>query len=98
MGTYGVLILGFIGALWWYNHQRQQRLTSDPGQHHLSSLLIAAAFGRDGVTRAQVQEQLSRISKGSADRRVRLTHAVMLARSEAAPDLYEKVLAFSRGL
>lgn len=98
MGTYGVLILGFVGALWWYNHWRQKRLDADPGQHHLSSLLIAAALGRDGANTAQVREQLARISSGGADRRVRLTHAVMLVRSEAAPDLYEKVLALSRQL
>jgi hypothetical protein len=98
MATYGVLILGFIGALWWYNQWRQKRLDADPGQHHLSSLLIAAALGRNGVTAGQVAEQLAKISKGSADRRVRLTHAVMLVRSEAAPDLYEKVLRLSRQL
>ncbi|MBA4162558.1 MAG: hypothetical protein C0515_10885 [Novosphingobium sp.] len=98
MGTYGVLILLFIGALWWYNHWRQKRLDADPGQHHLSSLLIAAALGRNGVTTGQVAEQLAKNSKGSADRRVRLTHAVMLVRSEAAPDLYAKVLNLSRTL
>lgn len=98
MGTYGALILLFIGALWWYNHWRQKRLDADPGQHHLSSLLIAAALGRNGVTPVQVTEQLAKISKGSADRRVRLTHAVMLVRSEAAPDLYAKVLNLSRQL
>lgn len=96
MGTYGALILLFIGALWWYNHWRQKRLDADPEQHRLSSLLIAAALGRDGVTPFQVAEHLTKISKGHADRRVRLTHAVMLVRSEAAPDLYEKVLNLSR--
>ena len=96
MGIYGVLILGFIGALWFYNYQRQKRLDADPGQHHLSSLLVAAALGRDGVNTAQVRDQLARISSGGADRRVRLTHAVMLVRSEAAPDLYAKVLDLSR--
>lgn len=98
MGTYGVLILGFIGVLWWYNHWRQKRLDADPAQHHLSSLMVAAALGRDGVTQRHVVDELAKISKGSADRRVRLTHAVMLVRSEAAPDLYEKVLNLSRRL
>lgn len=98
MLVYGFLIIGFVGALWYYNHVRQQRLDADPAQHHLSSLLAAAALGRDGVTKVQIVDQLGKISKGSADRRVRLTHAVMLVRSEAAPDLYEQVLRFSRGL
>jgi hypothetical protein len=96
MAIYGFLILGFIGALWWYNHWRQKRLDADPAQQRLSALLIAAALGRKGVTPAQVAEHLAKISKGGADRRVRLTHAVMLVRSEAAPDLYEKVLNLSR--
>lgn len=98
MGTYGFLILLFIGALWWYNHLRQKRLDADPAQHRLSSLMVAAALGRDGVTQRQVADELAKIAKGSADRRVRLTHAVMLVRSEAAPDLYEKVLNLSRRL
>ena len=98
MAIYGLLILGFVGALWWYNHWRQQRLDADPGQQRLSELLTAAALGRGGVTRKQVSEQLAKISRGGADRRVRLTHAVMLVRSEATPDLYERVLALSREL
>jgi hypothetical protein len=98
MGTYGLLILAFIGALWWFNHQRQQRLNADPGQHHLSSLLVAAALGRDGVTARDVADQLDRLAKGGAERRVRLTHAVLLVRHEAAPELYDKVLKLSRGL
>lgn len=98
MGIYGALILGFIGALWWYNHSREKRLDADPGQHQLSALLIAAALGRNGADRGQVIDQLARISRGGADRRVRLNHAVMLVRSEAAPDLYAKVLGLSREL
>ncbi|MEQ1494289.1 MAG: hypothetical protein ABL912_00825 [Novosphingobium sp.] len=98
MIVYGFLILGFIGALWWFNHERQTRLNADPGQHHLSSLLVAAALGRDGVTKRDVNDQLDRLAPAGAERRVRLTHAVLLVRSEAAPDLYEQVLAFSRGL
>ena len=57
----------------------------------------SAALER-GAGKQDVIDQLSRIAKGSADRRVRLTHAVMLVRSEAAPDLYEKVLRLSREL
>lgn len=98
MSIYAILILVFVGALWWYNSRRQARLDADPAQHQLSSLLVAAALGRDGVSKTQVLDQLVRISSGSADRRVRLTHAIMLVRSEAAPDLYDKVLAFSREL
>jgi hypothetical protein len=97
VSAYAVLIFGFIGALWWYNYQRQSRLDADLGQRRLAELLASAATG-GGATRREVSEQLTRISKNRADRRVRLTHAVMLTRSEAAPDLYEKVLALSREL
>lgn len=97
MTIYAVLIFGFIGALWWFNADRQKRLDSDPGQLRLAELLASAATGR-GATRREVIDQLARMSKNSADRRVRLTHAVMLVRSEAAPDLYDKVLEFSRQL
>lgn len=97
MTTYFALILGFVGALWWFNHQRQRRLDADPGQQELARLLASAAMQR-GAGRQDVVDQLARIAKGGADRRVRLTHAVMLVRSEAAPDLYQKVLALSRQL
>lgn len=97
MAVYAVLIAGFIGALWWFNHQRQTRLDNDPQQLRLAELLASAATGR-GATRREVTDQLARMSKNSADRRVRLTHAVMLVRSEAAPDLYDKVLEYSRQL
>ena len=97
MTIYAVLIFGFIGALWWFNADRQKRLDSDPGQLRLAELLASAATGR-GATQREVTDQLARMSKNSADRRVRLTHAVMLVRSEAAPDLYAKVLEFSRQL
>jgi hypothetical protein len=97
LGAYGLLILGFIGALWWFNHQRQARLDTDPGQHRLAELLASAALGR-GANPQHIRDHLSQISKGSADRRVRLSHAVLLVRSEAAPDLYAKVLELSRQL
>lgn len=97
MTVYAILILAFVGALWLYNHQRQTRLNADLGQHRLAELLTAAASG-GGANPQQIRDHLSQISKGSADRRVRLSHAVLLVRSEAAPDLYAKVLELSRQL
>ena len=97
MAVYFALILVFVGLLWWFNGVRQKRLDADPAQQHLAELLAKAATGR-GVAPQQVVDHLNAMSKGSADRRVRLTHAVMLVRSEAAPDLYEKVLELSRGI
>jgi hypothetical protein len=97
MNVYFVLILLFVGVLWWFNAARQKRLNTDPGQQRLAELLAGAALSR-GASRQDVLDQLGLISKSGADRRVRLTHAVMLVRSEAAPDLYAKVLALSRTL
>lgn len=97
MTFYFPIILIFVALLWWFNAARQKRLDADPGQQKLAQLLASAATGR-GAGKRDVADQLERISKNSADRRVRLTHAVMLVRSEGAPDLYAKVLGLSREL
>lgn len=97
MAVYFALILAFVGLLWWFNAARQKRLDADPAQQDLARLMAGAAMGR-GASLEDVADQLAKIAKNGADRRVRLTHAVMLVRSEAAPDLYERVLALSRQL
>ena len=98
MAGYFAAILIFAGALWWFNHQRQARLDADQGQHQLASLLVAAANGTPGASEARVAAQLSDLAKGSADRRVRLTHAVMLVRGQATPEQYARVLELARKL
>ena len=98
MAGYFAAILIFAGALWWFNHQRQARLDADQGQHHLASLLVAAANGTPGVSEARVAAQLADLAKGSADRRVRLSHAVMLVRGQATPEQYARVLDLARKL
>ncbi len=98
MSVYFALILGFAGALWWFNHQRQQRLNADLGQRRLAELLIVAAGAQSGSAKQAAAEQLAQIARGGADRRVRLTHAVLLVRSTAPPETYACVLELSRGL
>lgn len=98
MSLYFAAILAFAGALWLYNNRRQKRLDADPAQHHLASLLIGAVRGQPGASQRIAAEQLDQIATGSADRRVRLTHAVMLVRSSAKPELYAKVLELARRL
>ena len=98
MSLYFAAILAFAGALWLFNHRRQARLDADPGQHHLASLLLGAVSGQPRASQRIAAEQLALIAKGSADRRVRLTHAVMLVRGSATPELYAKVLELSRRL
>ena len=98
MATYFAVILAFAGALWWFNHQRQQRLNADPAQRHLAALLVEAVSGQPGASKRDLADELARIAKNGADRRVRLTHAVLLIRSEQSPEVYAKVLEFSRDL
>ena len=98
VATYFIIILAFAGALWWFNHQRQQRLNADPAQRRLAALLVAAVSGQPGASKRDLADELARIAKNGADRRVRLTHAVMLVRSEQSPEAYAKVLSLSREL
>ncbi len=96
MAGYFVAILIFAGALWWFNQRRQARLDADQGQHHLADLLVAAANGTPGMSDARIAAHLAGLAKGSADRRVRLTHAVMLVRGQASVAQYSKVLELAR--
>ncbi len=98
MRFYFTAILAFALVLWLYNHRRQQRCDADPGQQRLASLLIGTVKGERGASERMVAEQLDRIAKGSADRRVRLNHAVMLVRGTATPELYSEVLDLARKL
>ena len=98
MAGYFAAILIFAGAMWWFNHRRQARLDADPGQEHLASLLVAAADEVPGANATQVSAYLADLATGSAERRVRLSHAVMLVRSQASPQQYSKVLALARRL
>ncbi len=59
-------------------------------------MLVAAVSAEPGENKRDVAAELARIAKNGADRRVRLTHAVMLVRSEASPEVYAKVLDLSR--
>ena len=98
MAGYFAAILIFAGALWWFNHRRQARLDADPAQRRLAALLVAAVSGQPGASKRDLVDELARIAKNGADRRVRLTHAVLLIRSEQSPEVYAKVLEFSRDL
>jgi len=96
MSYYFAAILAFAGLLLLYNRRRQKRLNADPAQQHLASLLIGAVTGAPGASQRIAAEHLDRIAKGSADRRVRLTHAVMLVLSSSPPELYSQVLELAR--
>jgi len=96
MRFYFIAILAFALVLWLYNHRRQQRLDADPGQQRLAYLLIGAVNDAPDARKRIVAEHLDQISKGSADRRVRLNHAMLLVRRDATPEQYAKALELAR--
>jgi hypothetical protein len=98
MSYYFAAILAFAGLLLLYNHRRQKRLDADPAQHHLASLLVGSVTGAPGASQRVAAEHLGRTAKGSADRRVRLTHAVMTVRRNSEPQIYSDVLDLARRL
>ena len=98
MSFYFAAIVAFAGVLLLYNHRRQKRLDADQGQQHLASLLIGAVSGSAGASQRIAAEHLDQIASGGADRRVRLSHAVMLVRASAKPALYAQVLELARKL
>ena len=53
----------------------------------VTSLLVGAGSGQPGASQRIATEHLASISTGSADRRVRLTHAVMLVRGKPGDQL-----------
>ncbi len=98
MRFYFAAILAFALMLWLYDTRRQQRLDADPAQQQLASLLVGAVTNAPGASQRLTAEYLAQLAKGSADRRVRLTHAVMLVRRTSTPELYSKVLELARTL
>ena len=96
MRFYFAAILAFALLLWLYNYRRQKQLDADPGQQQLATLLVGAVSGAPGASERLAAEHLDRIAKGSADRRVRLNHAMMLVRRNATPDQYSGALEIAR--
>ena len=98
MAFYFAAIVTFAGALWWYNHQRQARLNADPAQQRLAAMLVAAVLDSRAASKTDLAALLASTANDAADRRVRLTHAVLLVRSQASPEVFARVLALSRAL
>ncbi|MES2441709.1 MAG: hypothetical protein V4574_02685 [Pseudomonadota bacterium] len=96
MGILSLIALGLAGTLIWAFLQSRRRLDADRDQHHLASMLISIAAGRDEVSRADIAEHLR--SKGYARGQVavRLNHAVKLAGTAASGELHARVVALAR--
>jgi hypothetical protein len=98
MGIYGYFILCFAVVLWLYHRQVQKWFDADEGQHHFASLLIAAAKGISGVSRADVAQQYGVLAKKGGGARARLNHAMTLVRRSSDAQTYAKALEIARGL
>lgn len=71
-------------------------LDKDRNQHHLASLLCAVAAGQGDHDRAEIAAHLAAIARNGTDRKLRLTHAVRLAKTSVPADLQDKVAALAR--
>lgn len=92
----GVLIVGLIGAVIYYYWLRRRALGKDRDQHHLASMLVSIAAGRDEVTRADIADWLRDKGYSPAQIVVRMNHAVRLAGTVVSGDGYERVAAIAR--
>ena len=90
--------LGIPGLILMYFHQRNLRLNRDHDQHHLASMLIATAAGRDEVSMADVRAFLAEKDYGVAERHYRLSHAVKLAGTAVKGPLHARVAALAKEL
>lgn len=91
-----LLILALAGVIVWYVLDRRQRLSADPVQQHLASMLIAVASGErpESELRAFIDGQRRSRYKSSS----RIKHAVWLASASTDPALQQRVVAVAAGL
>ena len=92
------LILAFTAAasIGMYFFRRNLRLNRDRDQHHLASMLVSIAAGRDEVSREDVRAFLSAEGYRVGERLYRLNHAVKLAGTVVKGRQHESVVALTR--
>ncbi|MCB2057561.1 MAG: hypothetical protein H6916_02920 [Novosphingobium sp.] len=73
-------------------------LDRDRNQHHLASLLCAVAASQPGHDRKEISTHLAAIARNGVERKLRLTHAVRLARGNVPPDLHPLIQALAKEL
>ena len=91
-----VLVIGLIGAVIYYYWRRRRDLGKDRDQHHLASMLISIAAGRDEVTRADIAALLRDRHYSKAQIALRMNHAVGLAGTAVSGDDHARVVALAR--
>jgi hypothetical protein len=89
---------GIPGLVFMYFYQRNLRLNRDRDQHHLASMLVSIASGRDEVGRDDVRAFLTDKGYSIADRLYRLNHAVKLAGTAVRGPVHDRVVALAREL
>ena len=87
---------GLFGLLSSAFDARTSRLDQDRDQHHLASMLISIAAGRDEVSRIDIAAHLRARRYSGAEVTVRMNHAVKLAGSAVSGTLYDDVVALAR--
>ena len=94
------LILAFTaaGSIGLYFFRRNLRLNGDRDQHHLASMLVSIAAGRDEVSREDVRAFLRAKDYGVGERLYRLNHAVKLAGTAVKGPVHAGVVALAREL
>lgn len=93
-----ILAFALAASLGMYFYRRTLRLNRDRDQHHLASMLISIAAGRDEVSRGDVRAFLAEKNYGVGERLYRLNHAVKLAGTAAKGPLHVAVVALAREL
>lgn len=86
----------FRGLIPDFFHARKARLDQDRDQHHLASMLISIAAGRDEVARADIATLLRDKGYSPAQVVVRMNHAVGLAGTAVSGDDHARVVALAR--
>ncbi len=91
-----ILACALAAAIGAYFYRRTMRLHKDRDQHHLASMLISIASGRDEVSREDVRAFLAGRNYGAGERAYRLNHAAKLAGTAVRGALYDQVVALAR--
>lgn len=87
---------GLFGAMLQAFDSRRERLDAERDQHHLASMLISVSGDGDDVSEADIRRHLDDRGYSSAQRTVRINHAVGLAGTVVTGTNFDAVVALAR--